>query len=667
MQILSSTGTVLDTLDLVSDTGTSGVDHVATTSTDVSAAELLAARSTLDGVYGITDAALGSFGISTTNVLSVRVQNTAVSKTAAITTRAPSTLVAASTTVAIAADGIKAADRLAVATGTDEAISYSLPLTAKSVVVTVDVGSTAAAQITSEVTWSGNYATANVTPASDTTVNHLTDADGAFTVTLTNSTPLAGAVATITLEGYDANEVNTITLTWAKAVATTISVVEPVSGVHQKLKGTTTFSVSVTDQFGAAVSGALLQPSLSSTSSNYSATTTYAAITTSASGIATWSLTDASAVADGTDSVSFASIDNTSATAASYTITYKSAVAVVGSFLTYYNHDFDSRTASDITVSVPTTGISTTAGGGLTMVNARDLSNSLLTNYSEANGTENDMIAIKVRALTSAGVPANGAAVTITAGSGAHVVGITGLPAASRTIAVPSTGDITFSILATAPGAIKWTITSGTVSTTITANIAVPTQTAARFVTLTGGTTGSAFGEGVAMTATVTDRYGNGVSGVNLTLAASGVGSFAGGATTQSFTTDSTGQYTFLATSNVAAGGKGTFTATMGNAGDATSSVGYVGSTDVDDTLMLEMHLPLLLSPSQLASIQLLLLLKLQLMLPWKPSMLLTLQLMLQISQLKLRTLQQWLRRKLEMLRMLLPQRSKHLLLKWQL
>jgi len=588
-RILSSTGTVLDDTATftVSDTGTVGIDHVATTATTTDAAALLAARSVLDGVYGITSNSSGNpgeFGTSTTNVLSVRVTNTSVVKTAAITTFAASSLVAASTTVALSADGILAADKLATATGSDEAISYSVPLAAKTVGLTIDVGSTASAPIVSKVSWSGNYASANVTPASDTTATNLTDADGAFTLTLTNSSPVAGAVATVTLDGYDANEQNTITITWAKAQATTITVVEPVSGVHQKLKGTTTFSVLVQDQFGAAVSGALLQPSLSGTSSNYSLTTTYASITTNASGLATWSLTDALAVADGTDVVSFASIDNSSATAASYTITYKSTVAVVGSFLTYYNHDFDSRTASDITVAIPSTGISTSSGGNLTMVIARDLSSSLLTNYSEA-GTENDMIAIRVRGLTAAGVAANGASVTITAGSGGHIVGLDGLPAASRTIAVPSTGDITFSILATAPGAIKWTITSGTVSSTITANVAVPTQAAARFITLTGGTAGTAFGEGIAMTATVTDRYGNGVSGVNLTLAASGVGSFAGGATTQSFTTDSTGKYTFLATSNVAAGGSGTFQASLGNAGDATSAAGYVGSTDVDDTL----------------------------------------------------------------------------------
>jgi len=44
-RILSSTGTVLDTLDTVVDSGTAGVDHVATTSTTTGAGDLLAMRS----------------------------------------------------------------------------------------------------------------------------------------------------------------------------------------------------------------------------------------------------------------------------------------------------------------------------------------------------------------------------------------------------------------------------------------------------------------------------------------------------------------------------------------------------------------------------------------------------------------------------------------------
>ena len=583
-RLLTSTGTVIETLDTVKDEGTAGEDHVAPSSGN---AALAAMRAELDGVYGITDAALGAFGQSLTNVLSVRVQNTAVSKTATLTTYGASSLDATLTTVALTADGIAAADKLATAVGSDNAISYSVPSTTTKATVTIDVGSTALAPIVSDVVWSGNYASASVTPASDTIATNYTDADGVISLTVTNSAPLVGAVATITLDGYDANAQNTITITWAKAVPTTISVVEPVSGIHQKLKGTTTFSVLVRDQFGAAVANSLLQPSLSSTSSNYSATTTYASIKTDASGIATWTLTDASAVADGTDAVSFASIDNASATAASYTITYKTTVATVGSFLSYYAYDFESQTAATVTTAVPSTGILNGAGGALTMVIARDLTTSFASYYQDRDtaNAENDMIGFRVSARTSTGAAATGASVTVTAGTGGHVVSASGTPAASRTFAVPSTGDVFFQGLATAPGAITFTVTSGTVSTTITMNVAVPTQAAARTVAISGASTGVAFGDAVPMTVTVTDRYGNGVSGVNLTVTASGVGSFAGGATSQSFTTDSTGKYTFLASSSVEAGGSATFSASAGNAGDATSSAGYVGATDVDDTL----------------------------------------------------------------------------------
>jgi len=588
-RIVSSTDAVLEQMDTVTDTGTAGVDHVATTSETTNPAALLAARTALDGVYGITNYTDASnlYGTSTTNKLLVRLLNSDKTGSATITTFAATTLVAANTTVALTGTGVRPADTLATLIDTDESISYNLPLTNKSVTLSIDVGSTVGAAIVSDVDWTANYATADVTPASDTKVTNYTDADGAFTVTLTNANPLAGAQATVTLTGYTGatDNVNTITINWVAAAASSITVVEPVSGAHQVLKGTTTFSLSVRDQFNNPVADAVVQPSLSSTSSNYSATTTYATVKSGATGIATWSLTDAKAVADGTDAVTFTVI-GVSGVSTSYTITYKATVATVGSFLTYYQHDFDSTTASDITTAVPTTGIYTSAGAGLPMVIARNLSFDLVSGYDDnSSSVENDAFTIKVRALTSAGIAAAGASVTVTASTGGHIVGVDGLPTSTRTFAVPASGDITFAVLATAPGAIKWTITSGTKSAEVVANIATPTQANARFITITGGTTGSAFGEGVPVSVAVTDRYGNGVSGVTLTLAASGVGSFAGGATTQSFTTDATGKYTFLATSNVAAGGTGTYSATAGNAGDATSLIGYVGATAVDSTL----------------------------------------------------------------------------------
>jgi len=51
-------------------------------------------------------------------------------------------------------------------------------------------------------------------------------------------------------------------------------------------------TVEVDDQFGNPMAGEKLQPSLGSTDANYSATKSYAVITTGSNGLATFSLTD---------------------------------------------------------------------------------------------------------------------------------------------------------------------------------------------------------------------------------------------------------------------------------------------------------------------------------------------------------------------------------------
>jgi hypothetical protein len=102
---------------------------------------------------------------------------------------------------------------------------------------------------------------------------------------------------------------------------------------------------------------------------------------------------------------------------------------------------------------------------------------------------------------------------------------------------------------------------------------------------MTSATTGTANGSGVPVTVTVTDRYGNVVSGVAVNVVASGVGSFMGGSITNSFTTDASGTYTFLANTIVSEGGVAKFTATSGTSADFSSTAGYVGATAVDSTL----------------------------------------------------------------------------------
>jgi hypothetical protein len=234
--------------------------------------------------------------------------------------------------------------------------------------------------------------------------------------------------------------------------------------------------------------------------------------------------------------------------------------------------------------TVPTGGIYGDNGAKLSLLYGVNLSDGTLDNT--VDGTADALVQYRVRALTSAGVPATGASVTVTASTGGHVLTASGLPVSSRTFAVPSTGDVSFIGFATAPGAIKFTVTSGTSKAEMAMWVAEPTGTAARTIAISGGSTGTANGEGVPMTVTVKDRYGNLVGSVLITTAATGVGNFVGGGTTQSYTTDASGTYTFLATSLVSAGGAGTFSASIATAGtDATSAAGYYGSTEVDSTV----------------------------------------------------------------------------------
>ena len=591
-QILSSAGVVQETLTSVADTGTSGTDYVA--SSTAALAALQPYNQLLDGVYGVTDTSI-STAASLTTSLQVRLQGTSKVGTLAAIVRGASTIIDNKTDLTLTADGILAADSVLksnVATTT----AYTLPTTTTTASLKINVansGDTAVsdADVTTKVTWSGNYVSANVTPASLTTTTTKSDSAGNVTLTITNSAPVAGAVATVLITGYTfASGVGsdptgpgsrTVTLTWAAPAVTTVTVVDPVPSVKVKTGTTNTLTVAVLDQFNNPMAGEKLVPSLSSDSNNYVTGTTYAPITTGAAGTATWSLADAAAIA-GSDAVTFTSVTN-SAKYGSFTLTYVTTLPVVATMLTYFDHSFGGTAAT----TVPSTGITTGntgTGSALTLVTARNLSKSLA---SFSDGNSDDMLAIRIAATTSAGAAATGAAVTLTAPTGGWVLDSNNLPASSRTKAVASTTYVDFQILATAPGTLKFTATSGSVSKDIYVKVAVPAAATARNITITGAATGTANGAGVPLTVKVTDRYGNGVTGVNVTIGAAGVGSFSGGATTTSYTTDDTGTFTISGTSTVAAGGAATFSASMSSATavESTMPAGYATGVAVDSTL----------------------------------------------------------------------------------
>ena len=510
-----------------------------------------------------------------------------------MTSYATSTAIDGKTDLTLTATGVLAADQL-IKSNVDTTTAYTLPLSATSAKLRINTdiaADTALADqpMTVKTVWTGNYATSSVSPATTTTTTTNTDSSGNIDLTITNSAPQAGAVATVTITGYTYTAGTSrgtvagstiVTLTWAAAVATTISVIDPIASVKVKTGTTNVLTVRVRDQFGAEMSGQNLQPSLSSASSNYSASKTYDAITTGTAGTATFSLTDAVATTATSDVVSFASISNSAATAGSFTLSYVATLPVVSTMTAYYNSSQDATTATTL---VPSTGIyGDTASAKLTIVTARNQS---LTLVAFDDGVDDDMVLVRMRAVDSTGAAAAGASVTMTVPTGGHVLNSSGLPATSRTIAVDASGDVLFRILATAPGTLTWTATSGTVTSTVTLVVATPAAAAGRTVAITGAATATANSDGVPMTVTVKDRYGNAVTGSLLTLSATGVAAFAGGATTQSFTTDSAGTYTFMAKSYTAAGGVGTYKASASNATDASSIAGYVGATAVDSTL----------------------------------------------------------------------------------
>jgi trimeric autotransporter adhesin len=597
---IGATGIVGETLD-VSDAGVAGQDFVEATSaiTDVTPGTTMVTRpisealnARANGVYGVYKATSITTAASATSTIRVQLTGTGVTaSTAAAVTVVPTNTVAnTAAKVTLTAAGISAANKLerdvvqtAAATATAPAGSITYTVPASTTTLTVDINTDGAANsesgkaYTSTITWSGNYATANVTPATTTALTSYVAADGVVSRTLTNSSPVAGAVATISLAGFASGAVVTVTITWAAPAPTSVLVLDPAPGIFAALKASTVFTFGVFDQFGNAMAGQQVQPSVSGTTGNNPlGTTTYPVVTTGTTGTGTFTLTDALAANLGVDSVTFTTITG-GVQSAAYAVNYRTTLPAVGIMNEFYVEEYvadASLSATTVNVAVPSTGIPTAK----TLVLARDLSASLTTPLFDDANTD-DMVQIRVRGLTSAGAVATGAPVTITAGTGGHIVGANGLPTSTRTVAIDANGDAYFRILATASGVITWTVTSGTLTDTIRMTVATAAAGTGRTVAISGATTGAANGAGIPMTVTVKDRYGNDVTGVTLTVTASGVGAFMGGATSQSFTTDATGTFTFLATSYTNAGGAATFTARATNAIDALSPAGFVTLT----------------------------------------------------------------------------------------
>ncbi len=375
----------------------------------------------------------------------------------------------AATDVLVTAAGMSAADQAVASNIGATTRNFTLPTTTKSATLkfTIQTASSAAAAggvaITATPTWNSVNGSAEVTPATSTTgTTYTTDALGNFSITVTNSAPIDSSRVTIVLTGaagFGAGK-NTVTLTWATPVANTIVVADPVSGVTALTGSTNVTTVLVRDQFGNPVSGQAVSVSVAILPAPAVASTTVITpIVTGANGTATYSYAAAATTTKAT--ITFQTTPTAVATSAVHVYDYLATLPVVSTLTAYHGMRWGATNSSGTaTTLTPATGIYASGTTMFVLDDARNISKTLVgTDTTDTN----DEIVLRFVGLTSAGVSATGAAVTITAGAGGWILDASGLPAKSRTFAVGATG-VTANVLATGTGAITFTATSGTVT-----------------------------------------------------------------------------------------------------------------------------------------------------------------------------------------------------------
>jgi hypothetical protein len=582
--VLTSTG-----LD-ISDTGTAGIDHVASSSDSATVAQNTLQNSYCNGTYGIvSNGYTGTFDAAYTNnqtsgnSTSFRVRYGSTTATAAFTVVNETSAVTGSSTVSVTATGAQATNTSLNTGYMDYANHTTLPLTTKSAVIKVRAmaSSTVAVQdypLIFTVTWT-NAASGEVTPRSGSTyaTTVRTDNDGYASLTLTNNSPIDGAQAAVAVTGFTATAASQY-IKWAKSQPASVTS-SPASTFSAKTGSTVTVTWTFSDTFGAPVVGETIDLSIAGANSATSTVVIPSAVT-NASGQVSYTFTDAAGV-EASSTLGTTTLTATSRTVSSVTnsriITWKTTVPVIATLTGYYN-DYEGTT---IATPVPSTAMYDTASAG-TKYLIRTSAN--LTRTNVIAGDQSDQVGFEYIAKDSAGALVSGVPVTVSTSDGLWVLSSLGLPVTSRTIYPTSGGVVAFTLMGTKTGTHTLTVTAGTVSSTATL-VYGNVEADARYLTLSANASGVANAETLpSITATVTDRWGNPVSGVDLTVIHTGVGRLAGGSKSVTFTTDATGAYVIEGSSTLAgtASIKVTATATSGQMSDV---AGYVGTTELIDAI----------------------------------------------------------------------------------
>jgi trimeric autotransporter adhesin len=280
--------------------------------------------------------------------------------------------------------------------------------------------------------------------------------------------------------------------------------------------GGSTITLTAVDQFGSPVVGA----AVSWSRAGRNATTVSTANTTDALGTATYTYTDAS----------------TSTTSLTDTIS-----AVV------------SFNGATITETATVTFGGTNAVGTLTVTASPTLTSGSATSTinTSASGADATTATVSVTARSATGILLGGVPVVFTTSN--PKTGVTNAAVATTTTTVTaftnSSGVATATVYGwVAPGSTTVTATAGSVSATTTVNF-VNAAADARYIAVSAA--------GGLVSATVTDRYGNGVPTATVTWSVTGGGYFGNGTTGTTGTTNRTG------VAQIIVNGAGTVTASL--------------------------------------------------------------------------------------------------------
>jgi hypothetical protein len=306
-------------------------------------------------------------------------------------------------------------------------------------------------------------------PAGTAAVGGTPAVNGSATLTVTSTAPTVGTSYRVTHNGVTI----TVTYTAANLTGGTITVT-PATGTTAKtlIGGTATVSAKVVDQLGAVASNALVVFTIAGRN-NYTATTL-----TNASGIATYSIVDAS----------------TSTTALADTI--------------------------DVSAYNPGAGIATlfSAESTLTYVSSLAATTVTLTNGGATDSPYNALdasVTFTAKAKDASGVAIAGLPVTFSLGSGVYTAG-------SLTGYTDANGSATLTVAGTIAGSSSVSAALGGQTKSSSFTVANVAANDAHIVTVSSPAVALVGGRTAQVVATVKDRYGNVVPGARVDVTYAG-------------------------------------------------------------------------------------------------------------------------------------------------